>query len=281
MSLTDTYTLYNGVKIPQVGFGTWQSDGDDAYRAVRWALEAGYRHIDTAAAYGNEDFVGKAIKDSGVPREEIFLTTKLWNADHGYEATKKAFAESLSKLGTDYVDLYLIHWSNPIKFRDNWKEANAESWRAMEEFYKNGSAKAIGISNFRPHHMDALLETAKIKPMVNQMFINPSDMQPGVVEYNNDHDILTEAYSPLGTGAIFKIPELKTIADKYGKTPAQVVLRWSLQHGFLPLPKSIHEDYIKSNTEIFDFKLEDADVKTIDGFHGKAGLATDPDTTDF
>lgn len=282
MSLTDTYTLYNGVKIPQVGFGTWQSaDGDEAYKAVKWALEAGYRHIDTAAAYGNEESVGKAIKDSGIPREELFITTKLWNEDHGYEATKEAFGKSLEKLGLDYVDLYLIHWANPVKFRDNWKEANAGSWKAFEEFYENGTAKAIGVSNFRPKHLDALLETAKVKPMVNQMFINPSDMQPGVVEYNNDHDILTEAYSPLGTGAIFKIPELKDIADKYGKSPAQVVLRWSLQHGFLPLPKSVHEEYIKANTEIFDFELSEEDVKTIDGFHGKAGLATDPDTTNF
>ncbi|GAY72076.1 oxidoreductase of aldo/keto reductase family, subgroup 1 [Lentilactobacillus kosonis] len=230
MSLTDTYTLYNGVKIPQVGFGTWQSaDGDEAYQAVKWALEAGYRHIDTAAAYGNEESVGKAIKDSGIPREELFITTKLWNDDHGYEETKEAFGKSLEKLGLDYVDLYLIHWPNPAKFRDNWKEANAGSWKAFEEFYENGTAKAIGVSNFRPKHLDALLETAKIKPMVNQMFINPSDTQPGVVDYDNDHDILTEAYSPLGTGAIFKIPELKEIADKYSKSPAQVVLRWSLQ----------------------------------------------------
>lgn len=282
MSLTDTYTLYNGVKIPQVGFGTWQSaDGDEAYQAVKWALEAGYRHIDTAAAYGNEESVGKAIKDSGIPREELFITTKLWNDDHGYEETKEAFGKSLEKLGLDYVDLYLIHWPNPAKFRDNWKEANAGSWKAFEEFYENGTAKAIGVSNFRPKHLDALLETAKIKPMVNQMFINPSDTQPGVVDYDNDHDILTEAYSPLGTGAIFKIPELKEIADKYGKSPAQVVLRWSLQNGFLPLPKSVHEEYIKANTDIFDFELSEADIKTIDGFHGQAGLATDPDTTNF
>ncbi|WP_268913348.1 aldo/keto reductase [Lentilactobacillus sp. SPB1-3] len=282
MSLTDTYTLYNGVKIPQVGFGTWQSaDGDEAYQAVKWALEAGYRHIDTAAAYGNEESVGKAIKDSGIPRDELFITTKLWNENHGYEETKQAFGESLEKLGLDYVDLYLIHWPNPAKFRDNWKEANAGSWKAFEEFYENGTAKAIGVSNFRPKHLDALLETAKIKPMVNQMFINPSDMQPGIVEYNDDHDILTEAYSPLGTGSIFKIPELKDIADKYGKSPAQVVLRWSLQHGFLPLPKSVHQEYIKANTDIFDFELTEDDVKTIDGFHGKAGLATDPDTTKF
>lgn len=278
MALTDTYTLYNGVKIPQIGFGTWQSaDGDEAYHAVLAALNAGYRHIDTAAAYGNEESVGQAIKDSGVPREDLFVTTKLWNADHGYEKTKQAFGRSLEKLKLDYVNLYLIHWPNPVDFRDNWQEANAESWRAMEEFYEQGAAKAIGVANFRPKHLNALLETAKVKPMVNQMFINPSDMQPAVVEYNDDHDILTEAYSPLGTGEIFKIPELTEIGRKYDKTPAQVVLRWSLQHGFLPLPKSVHEKYIKENADIFDFNLSNSDMKTIDGFHGKAGLATDPD----
>lgn len=280
--LTDTYTLSNGTKIPVVGFGTWQSeDGDEAYHAVLSALKAGYRHIDTAAAYGNEESVGKAIKDSGVDRKDLFVTTKLWNDDHGYEAAKLAFATSLSKLGLDYVDLYLIHWPNPVKFRSNWKEVNAQTWKAMEEFYKAGQAKAIGVSNFRPHHLDALLETAEIAPMVNQIFLNPSDLQQGVVEYNNDHDILSEAYSPLGTGSIFKIPALKDIAAKYNKSEAQVVLRWSLQHGFLPLPKSVHEEYIKANADIFDFELDQADMKTIDGFKGQAGSAMDPDEVNF
>ncbi|KRM94506.1 methylglyoxal reductase [Lentilactobacillus senioris DSM 24302 = JCM 17472] len=279
--LTDTYTLSNGNKIPVVGFGTWQADGDEAYDSVLAALKAGYRHIDTAAGYGNEEFVGQAIKDSGVDRKDIFVTTKLWNNDHGYEATKLAFADSLSKLGLDYVDLYLIHWPNPVNFRSNWKEVNAQSWKAMEEFYKSGQAKAIGVSNFKPHHLDALLETAEITPMVNQIFLNPSDLQPGVVEYNDDHDILSEAYSPLGTGSVLKIPALNDIAAKYNKSAAQVVLRWSLQHGFLPLPKSVHEEYIKANADIFDFELEPADMKTIDGFHGQAELVTDPDTADF
>ncbi|WP_288531794.1 aldo/keto reductase, partial [uncultured Secundilactobacillus sp.] len=206
MALTDTYTLSNGVKIPVVGFGTWQTpSGDVAYQAVLDALKAGYRHIDTAAAYGNEESVGKAIHDSGVKREDLFVTTKLWNANHGYEATKKAFADSLSRLGLEYVDLYLIHWPNPVDFRDNWAEANADSWRAMEEFYNNGQAKAIGVSNFRPEHLDELLKTAKVEPMVNQIFLNPSDLQPAIVEYNDNHDILSEAYSPLGTGKIFQL----------------------------------------------------------------------------
>ncbi|GAA3621598.1 aldo/keto reductase [Secundilactobacillus similis] len=282
MALTDTYTLSNGVKIPVVGFGTWQTpSGDVAYHAVLDAIKAGYRHIDTAAFYGNEESVGQAIHDSGVKREDLFVTTKLWNDDHGYEATKEALGKSLSRLGLEYVDLYLIHWPNPIAFRDDWQAANAGSWKAMEEAYEAGTVKAIGVSNFRSHHIDALLETAKIAPMVNQIFLNPSDLQPAVVEYNNAHDIVTEAYSPLGTGKIFEITDLKAIADKYGKSVPQLVLRWHLQHGFLPLPKSVHTEYIEANTQIFDFEITADDMKKIDSYQGVAGTAADPDTANW
>lgn len=282
MALTDTYTLSNGTKIPVIGLGTWQTpDGDVAYQSVLDALKAGYRHIDTAAAYGNEESVGRAIHDSGVKREDLFVTTKLWNADHGYEKAKQAIGTSLSKLGLEYVDLYLIHWPNPIAFRDNWEEANAETWKAMEEAYEEGLVKAIGVSNFRPKHLDALLKTAKIAPMVNQIFLNPSDLQPSVVEYNNAHDILSEAYSPFGTGKIFQIDGLKEIAGKYNKSVPQLVLRWHLQHGFLPLPKSVHAEYIKANADIFDFEISEDDMKKIDGFKGAAGSAMDPDTVSF
>ncbi|WP_137626931.1 aldo/keto reductase [Lactiplantibacillus pingfangensis] len=280
--LTDTYSLNNGTKIPIVGFGTWQTpDGQVAYDSVLAALKAGYRHIDTAAAYGNEDSVGKAIADSGVAREDLFVTTKLWNADHGYDTTKAALETSLQKLGLDYVDLYLIHWPNPAAMRDNFEQLTADTWKAMEELYASRKARAIGVSNFRPKHLDVLLKTAKVVPAVNQIFLNPSDMEDEVVAYNEAHGILSEAYSPLGTGKIFGIPELKTIAAKYNKSVAQVVLRWSLQNGFLPLPKSVHADRIEQNTELFDFELSAADMETIDGMHGVAGLANDPDQVNF
>ncbi|KRK74052.1 aldo/keto reductase [Lacticaseibacillus nasuensis] len=280
--LTDTYTLANGVKIPIVGFGTWQTPADTvAQQSVAAALKAGYRHIDTAAAYGNEEGVGAGIRQSGLQRSEVFLTTKLWNGDHGYNATKQAIDASLTRLGTDYVDLYLIHWPNPIKFRDTWQDTNAETWRAMEEILQAGKARAIGVSNFRPHHLDELAKTANITPMVNQIFLNPSDLQPEVVAYNQAHNILSEAYSPLGTGKIFEVGELKKIAARYHKSVAQIVLRWSLQHDFLPLPKSVHEQRIQENAQLFDFELSHHDMEVIDALHGTAGLATDPDTATF
>ncbi|WP_269466212.1 aldo/keto reductase [Marinilactibacillus sp. 15R] len=281
LSLTDTYTLKNGVEIPVVGFGTWQSTDEEAEKSVLWALEAGYRHIDTAAAYKNETGVGRGIKKSGLNREEIFITTKLSNQEHGYEEAKKAIQDSLDKLDTDYIDLYIIHWPNPIKYRDNWKEANAQSWRAMEEAVEAGKIRAIGVSNFHPHHLEALAETAKIEPTLNQILLNPSDMQTEVVKYNQAHDIVSEAYSPLGTGKIFEVEELKELAAKYNKSIAQLVLRWSLQHGFLPLPKSVHEERVHENADIFDFEIEEEDMKKIDSLKGRAGSAQDPDQTSF
>lgn len=280
--LTDTYTLANGVEIPIVGFGTWQTpDGDVAEASVKAALDAGYRHIDTAAAYQNEEGVGAGIRASGVARADIFLTTKLWNDDHGYDTTLRAMDASLEKLGTDYVDLYLIHWPRPLKFHDNWKETNAATWRAMEEILQAGKARAIGVSNFRPQHLDALLETASVVPAVNQIFLNPSDMQPNVVEYNKAHSILTEAYSPLGTGKIFHVPQLQEMAERYSRSIAQLVLRWSLQHEFLPLPKSVHADRIRQNGELFDFEISAEDMAVIDSLRGVAGEPTDPDTAQF
>ncbi|MGM9886933.1 MULTISPECIES: aldo/keto reductase [unclassified Lactococcus] len=281
MTLTDTYTLNNGVKIPQVGFGTWQSkDGDEAYNAVKVALEAGYRHIDTAAVYGNEVSVGQAIADSGIPRDELFITTKLWGVGTTEDAAK-ALDDSLQKLGLDYVDLYLIHWPNPKAFRPDFESRNAAVWKAMEAALEAGKTRAIGVSNFHRHHLDKLLKTAKVVPAVNQIMVNPSDQQREIVSYDVKHNILTEAYSPLGTGRIFEIEELKALAEKYNKTVAQVVLRWSLHKGYLPLPKSVTPERIIENTQLFDFKLSVEDIAFIDGLHGKAGLASNPDEVDF
>lgn len=281
-ALTDRYQLNNGIEIPCVGFGTWQMpDGKTGVDIVRTALDAGYRHIDTAAAYGNEKSVGIAIRESGIPREEIFVTSKLWNDDHGYENTLVAFERTMEELSLSYLDLYLIHWPNPWRYRDRWQEANAGSWKAMEELYRAGRIRAIGLSNFMPHHIDALLETATVKPMVNQIRICPGDAQETVVDYCHAHQMLVEAYSPLGTGRIFDVPEMKAIAQKYGKTVAQVAIRWSLQRGFLPLPKSVTPRYIRENADVFDFELSDADMQTISSLDGVCGYAQDPDKTRF
>lgn len=281
-SLTDTFTLANGIKIPVIGFGTWQTpDGDVAYQIVLDALKAGYRHIDTAAAYGNEASVGRAIKDSGIPREELFVTSKLWNDSHSYEAAKIALDKSLDLLGLDYLDLYLIHWPNPLINRRDWDKANAEAWRYMEDAYTEGKIRAIGVSNFQIEHLEALLKTATIRPTVNQLFINPSDLEQDVVDYNKAHDILTEAYSPLGTGSLLAVPQINDIAAKYDKSAAQVLVRWSLQHGFLPLPKSTHAERINQNAAVFDFELTDAEIATLDQLEGVAGTHQDASQVEF
>ncbi len=282
MSLKDTYTLNDGVEIPVVGFGTWQMENDDSTAdIVEHAIEVGYRHIDTAAVYRNEESVGRGIRqaiDKGlVTREELFVTTKLWNDDHTYELATKAIDDSLERLGLDYVDLYLIHWPNPIKYRDNWQESNAESWRAMEEAQEAGKIRSLGISNFMPRHLEPLLETANVKPTVNQILLNPSEMQPETVAANKKNNILSSAYSPLGTGKIFEIDELKELAQKYNKTEAQIVLRWSLQHGFLPLPKTSTHSRVAENADIFDFELSEEDMVKINSFEGQAGRMGNPD----
>lgn len=282
MDLTSTYQLSNGVKIPMVGFGTWQTpSGQIAKEAVLTALEAGYRHIDTAAAYENEASVGQAISESGLAREALFITTKLWNKIGTYEEAKVAIDTSLEKLNLTYLDLYLIHWPNPLAFRDRWQERNAQVWRAMEEALEAGKIRALGVSNFHPHHLEALLKTAKIKPVVNQILLNPSDQQESLVASNQAHHILSEAYSPLGTGKIFEVVELQTLGQKYGKTVAQLVLRWSLQKGFLPLPKSVTKERIIENIAIFDFEISPADMATIDQLQGRAGGASNPDEVSF
>jgi diketogulonate reductase-like aldo/keto reductase len=281
-SLTDCYTLENGVKIPCVGFGTWQSpDGDICVSAVKAAIGAGYRHIDTAAAYDNEKSVGAAIKPAGVPREDLFVTTTLWTDDRGYEATLAAFESSVQKLGLEYIDLYLMHWPNPVKFRSSWQEANAGSWKAFEKLYKACRVRAIGVSNFHERHIEPLLKHASVAPMVNQIRLCPGDTQDEVAEYSKKRKMLLEAYSPLGVGKIFDVPEMKAVAEKYGRTIAQVCVRWSLQMGFLPLPKSVTPSRIEENADVFGFELAGDDVKLIAGLKGCAGYSPNPDEIMF
>lgn len=286
MNSKDTYTLHDGTKIPIIGFGTYKMpDNKETTKIVEHAINVGYRHIDTAAFYDNERSVGQGIRNaiaSGVvTREEIFVTTKLWNDDHEYDLAHQALAKSLERLGLDYVDLYLIHWPNPVKYRDRWEQSNADTWRAMEEAQAAGKIRTIGVSNFMPRHLQALLKTAQVKPTVNQIMLNPSEMQPTTVAENNKHSILSVAYSPLGRGHIFEIEELKEIAKKHHKTIAQVVLRWSLQHNFLPIPKTSTMNRVEENINLFDFELTEADMKVIDSLEGQAGRMENPDTKSY
>lgn len=276
------YTLSNNVKIPVIGFGTWQTPNDDTgVNAVLSALKAGYRHIDTAQGYGNESAVGKAVKLSGIPRGDIFITSKLTNSMHGYDNTMTSFEQTLRDLGTDYVDMFLIHWPNPLQYRETWQQTNAETWKAFEELYEAGKIRAIGISNFRRHHIDELMKTAKIPPAVNQIRLCPGDTQDELVAYCKERDILLEAYSPLGTGKIFSVPQMRETAEKYGRSIAQICIRWSLQNGFLPLPKSVNSDRINENLDVFGFELSDEDMKMIAGLTGCVGFSNDPDKTNW
>jgi diketogulonate reductase-like aldo/keto reductase len=280
--LDDCYQLNNGVQIPVVGFGTWQTPGGEvAVSSVKEAIKAGYRHIDTAAFYGNEESVGQAIKESGIDRKDLFITTKLWNSDHGYEAALKACAASLERLRLDYLDLYLIHWPNPIRFRDQFESVNAETWKALEKIYKDGKARAIGISNYMPHHIEATLKNAEIIPAVNQIRLYPGFIQEETARCCKEKGILVQAYSPLGTGAMLEVKELQELAEKYHKTVAQICLRWSLQMGFLPLPKSVTPARIKENADVFDFELSEKDVQNLASMKNYGGKGFDPDTASF
>jgi diketogulonate reductase-like aldo/keto reductase len=252
-----------------------------AETAVAEAIRAGYVHIDTAAAYENEEFVGAGIKRSGIKRDELFLTTKLWNNVRGYDETIAACEDSLKKLGTDYVDLYLIHWPNPLKFRSCWKEKNAETWRAFEQLYKDGKVRAIGVSNFCRRHLDALFETAELLPSVNQIRLCPGDVDDDTVSYSRSKGILLEAYSPLGCGKAFDSEAIKEIAAKYGRSVSQICLNWSLRNGFLPLAKSVSPQHIAENADIFDFELETADVIRLNEMEGECGMHSNPDEKPF
>ncbi len=264
-NLTDTYTLSNGVRIPVVGFGTWQSpDGEIARNAVRVALESGYRHIDTAAAYGNEESVGAGIRLSGVRREEIFLTTKHWITDRGYEKTIAACEESLRRLGTDYVDLYLIHWPCVEKISADWAEINLSTWRGFEKLYRDGKVRAVGVSNFLEKQLAPLIEAAEVKPMVNQIEFHPGYTQPETAAYSRGHGMLVEAWSPLGCGTVLGDPVVNAIAEAHGKTAAHVCIRYAMQKNALPLPKSVTPSRIIDNTKVFDFSLTDEEMSRLD-----------------
>jgi methylglyoxal/glyoxal reductase len=269
-SLQDVTTLHNGVKMPWFGLGVYLSEeGQEVINAVIAAIKAGYRSIDTAAFYKNEEGVGQAIKECGVPREELFITTKVWNTDQGYESTLSAFNESLKKLNLDYIDLYLIHW--PVK------EKYKETWKALETLYKEGKVRAIGVCNFQIHHLEDLLADAEIAPMVNQVEYHPRLTQKELLAYCQEHNIQLEAWSPLGRGKMLDEPALQELAAKYRKTVAQIILRWDLQAGVVTIPKSVKEQRIIENADIFDFELSKADMDTIDSLNRDQRNGPDPD----
>lgn len=264
--------LNDGNKIPAIGFGTYKAREEEGIESVINALREGYRLIDTAAKYDNEIAVGKGIRASGISRDEIFVTTKVWRENLGYENTKKAFSQSLEKLGLDYIDLYLIHWPANAKNFDNWQKVNAETWRAMEELQAEGKIKSIGVSNFWQEHVEALLQTAKVIPSINQIEFHPGYWQPEVTAFCEKHEIVVEAWSPLARGKVFDNEHLKSIAEKYGKSVSQVCLRWIIEHGAIPIPKSTTLSRIKENIQLFDFELTKSEIEQIDSIP-KAGFS--------
>jgi diketogulonate reductase-like aldo/keto reductase len=276
---SDVFVLNNGTIIPCIGFGTWQTpDGQTATASVKYAIETGYRHIDTAAIYGNEKGVGQGIRESGIARNDLFVTTKLWNTNRSYDACLKAFDVSLENLGLDHVDLYLIHW--PCNKPDGAK-VNADTWRAFEKLYRDGRVKSIGVSNFLVHHLRALLDVAEIIPAIDQIEFHPGQMQPETVSFCKQNGILVQAWSPLGTGRMLNNPTLTSIASRYNKSVAQLCIRWALQNDALPLPKSVTPSRIKENIEVFDFEISDDDMLTINSMPYFGGSGLNPDTIPF
>lgn len=276
-SLKDSYQLKNGVKIPCVGFGTYLTpDGDTTVRAVKEAIRVGYRHMDTAAVYKNEKSVGRAIRESEINRNALFVTSKVWNKDQGFDSTLRAFEKTLSDLELEYLDLYLIHWPVPKGHDHDWKKINRETWRAMEQLLEEGRVRAIGVSNFKAHHLNALMETAVILPMVDQIEIHPGLNQNDTIRFCKEHDMVVEAWGPLSQGKLFQINDLDELAERYQKTVAQICLRWHLQRGVIPLPKSVTPARMAENADIFDFELSREDMDYISRIKcGSSGL--DPD----
>lgn len=272
-NLADTTVLNNGVKMPWLGLGVWKvKEGDEVQRAILSAIETGYRAIDTAAVYGNEEGVGQAIRDSGVARDQLFITTKVWNTDQGYETTLKAFDESMKKLRLDYLDLYLVHWPVKGKYVDTWK--------ALEKLYRDGYARAIGVSNFKVHHLEDLKQHSEIVPAVDQVEYHPLLTQKELLAYCKENGIQMEAWSPLMQGNLDQ-PVLAEIGQKYGKSPAQVVLRWDLQNGVVTIPKSVTPERIRQNADIFDFTLTSEEMERIEALNQDKRFGPDPDHIDF
>lgn len=272
-STIPTVTLNNGVEIPQLGFGVFQIPEDETTAAVSAALETGYRHIDTAAIYGNEAGVGRALADSGLSRDELFITTKVWNSDQGYDATLRAFDTSLAALGLDRLDLYLIHWPTPAR------DLYADTWRALERLVEEGRLRAAGVSNFQPAHLQRLLDGSSLVPTINQIELHPGLQQSELRAFHAEHGIATEAWSPLAQGAVLNDEAITSIAERTGKSPAQVVLRWHLQLGNVVIPKSVTPSRIRENFEVFDFELTDEDMSTIAG--ADRDLRTGPHPDEF
>ena len=283
-NINSLYHLNNGVTIPCVGYGTFRTPADVAEQAVADAIDVGYRLIDTAAVYGNEEAVGRGIKDSGINRHRLFVTSKLWNDHRGYDKAKQALDETLERLQMDYLDLYLIHWpANEKQFGARAAEINAETWRAMEEAYHEGKIRALGVSNFMPHHIIELMKTAAVAPAVDQIEVHPGWPHVEEVKYLQAHNILVEGWAPLGgQGAeVMTNPTILQLAEKYDKTPAQLCLRWLIQRGVLPLPKSVHKERMVQNTQLFDFEISDEDMQKITALPNLGGQCADPDAVDF
>ncbi|MBL3641412.1 aldo/keto reductase [Peribacillus frigoritolerans] len=277
-NLQDTTTLHNGVKMPWFGLGVFKvEEGPELVNAVKVAIKHGYRSIDTAAIYENEEGVGQGIreglKEAGISREDLFVTSKVWNADLGYESTIAAYEKSLQKLGLEYLDLYLIHWPVEGKYK--------EAWRALETLYKEGKVKAIGVSNFQIHHLKDLMEDAVVKPMVNQVECHPRLTQKEVQAFCKEQGIQLEAWSPLMQGELLDNEVLQAIATKHGKSVAQVILRWDLQNGIVTIPKSTKEHRIVENSTVFDFELTEEEMNQIDGLNQNHRVGPDPDNFDF
>ncbi len=262
-SIYDTYTLSNGVKIPCVAYGTYKAKDENGADIISAAVKEGYRYFDTASYYETEEYVAEAIRRSGLLREEFFIATKLWKEEMGYEEALAACEKSLKRLNTDYIDLYLIHWPKPTPDCEDWKQLDVDTWRALEKLYKEGKVRAIGVSNFLPHHLDNILENCEIKPMVDQIEYHAGYTQEATVQYCKQHDILVQAWSPISRGRIFHDVTLVELAEKYQVSVAKLALRFCIQNGIVPLPKAATRERMRENMNLFDFEISDEDMKKI------------------